>query len=113
MLCYLQVCAELRYKLSQALLKKDEAERQLRDVSTKMDRQTEKAAQVEGSHSLLEQFKHLGSWVHVSRVSYMASKISLRTRSFLPEVTDLFEPESSFTGPELYEGQLKSYTSVK
>lgn len=51
-LCCLQVCAELRYELSQALLKKDEAERELRDVSTKKARQTEKVAQVEGNHNL-------------------------------------------------------------
>ncbi|XP_075906954.1 serologically defined colon cancer antigen 8 homolog isoform X1 [Nelusetta ayraudi] len=40
-----KVCVELRYELSQALLKRDEAERELRDVSTKTGRRTEKAAQ--------------------------------------------------------------------
>lgn len=44
----LQVCVELRYELSQALLKKDEAERELRDVSTRAGRQIEKATQVGG-----------------------------------------------------------------
>lgn len=62
-LCYPQVCVKLRYELSQALLKKDEAEKELRDVSTKTGRQTEKAAQVERSHSLLKQFNHLSLWV--------------------------------------------------
>lgn len=49
---FLQVCVELRYELSQALLKRDEAERELRDVSTKTGRRTEKAAQVGGSQDL-------------------------------------------------------------
>lgn len=79
-LCYLQVCAELRYERSQALLKKDEAERELRDVNTKTGRQIEKTAQVERSHSLLEQFNRLSKWVPVFRVSNMASNISLRAR---------------------------------
>lgn len=109
-LCYVQVCAELRYDLSQALLKKDEAERELRDVSTKTGRQIELAAQVVGSHRLLEQFNHLTSWVPVSRVS----NIPLRTRSsFIPEITNLLEPEGCLTGPELYDGQPVSYTWVK
>lgn len=37
---------DLRYQLSQAQLKKDEAERELRDLNAKTSRQMEKAAQV-------------------------------------------------------------------
>lgn len=37
---------DLRYQLSQAQLKKEEAERELRELSTKASRQMEKAAQV-------------------------------------------------------------------
>lgn len=44
--CYLQACVDLRYQLSQAQLKKEEAERERRDLSTKTGRQMEKAAQV-------------------------------------------------------------------
>ncbi|KAG7228550.1 hypothetical protein INR49_007724 [Caranx melampygus] len=40
-----KVSVELRYQLSQALLKKDEAERELRELNTKTSRQMEKAAQ--------------------------------------------------------------------
>ncbi|XP_069549047.1 serologically defined colon cancer antigen 8 homolog isoform X1 [Brachyistius frenatus] len=40
-----QVCVDLRYQLSQAKLKKEEAERELRDVHAKTSRQMEKAAQ--------------------------------------------------------------------
>ncbi|KAM3863090.1 serologically defined colon cancer antigen 8 homolog [Diretmus argenteus] len=40
-----QVCVDLRYQLSQAQLKREEAERELRELSTKTTRQTEKAAQ--------------------------------------------------------------------
>lgn len=42
------MCVKLRYELSQAVLKKDEAEKELRDVSAKTARQIEKAAQVKG-----------------------------------------------------------------
>lgn len=52
-----QVCAELRYDLSQALLKKDEAERELRDSSTKTGRQIEKAAQVGRTQDSFEQIE--------------------------------------------------------
>lgn len=44
--CYLQACVDLRYQLSQAQLKRGEAERELRDLNTKTGRQMEKAAQV-------------------------------------------------------------------
>lgn len=44
--CSLQACVDLRYQLSQAQLKKEEAERERRDLSTKTGRQMEKAAQV-------------------------------------------------------------------
>lgn len=71
---------ELRYELSQALLKRDEAERELRDVSTKTGRRTEKAAQVGGSQDLLEQFNNLSSRVPASGVSNVASSIALRTK---------------------------------
>ncbi|TKS85908.1 Serologically defined colon cancer antigen 8 -like protein [Collichthys lucidus] len=40
-----KVCVDLRYQLSQAQLKKEEAERELRELSTKASRQMEKAAQ--------------------------------------------------------------------
>lgn len=40
------MCLELRYQLSQAQLKKEEAERELRELNTKTSRQMEKAAQV-------------------------------------------------------------------
>ncbi|XP_029376512.1 serologically defined colon cancer antigen 8 homolog isoform X2 [Echeneis naucrates] len=40
-----KMCVELRYQLSQAQLKKDEAERELRELNTKTSRQKEKAAQ--------------------------------------------------------------------
>ncbi|XP_047458486.1 serologically defined colon cancer antigen 8 homolog isoform X2 [Mugil cephalus] len=40
-----QVCVDLRYQLSQAKLKKEEAERELRDLNGKTSRQMEKAAQ--------------------------------------------------------------------
>ncbi|XP_031164509.1 serologically defined colon cancer antigen 8 homolog isoform X3 [Sander lucioperca] len=40
-----KVCLELRYQLSQAQLKKEEAERELRELNTKTSRQMEKAAQ--------------------------------------------------------------------
>uniref|UniRef100_A0A4W6DQ43 SHH signaling and ciliogenesis regulator sdccag8 n=1 Tax=Lates calcarifer TaxID=8187 RepID=A0A4W6DQ43_LATCA len=40
-----KVCVELRYQLSQAQLKKEEAERELRELSAKTSRQMEKAAQ--------------------------------------------------------------------
>ncbi|XP_028278399.1 serologically defined colon cancer antigen 8 homolog isoform X2 [Parambassis ranga] len=40
-----QVCVDLRYQLSQAKLKKEEAERELRDFNAKTSRQMEKAAQ--------------------------------------------------------------------
>ncbi|XP_026210286.1 serologically defined colon cancer antigen 8 homolog isoform X1 [Anabas testudineus] len=40
-----KVCVDLRYQLSQAQLKKDEAERELRDLNAKTSRQMEKAAQ--------------------------------------------------------------------
>lgn len=46
MACHVQVNVELRYQVSQALLKKDEAERDLRELNTKTSRQMEKAAQV-------------------------------------------------------------------
>lgn len=79
-LAFLQVCVELRYELSQALLKKDEVERELRDVSTKTGRQTEKAAQVGGSQDFLEQFNNLSSRVPASGVSNVASGIALKTK---------------------------------
>lgn len=50
---------DLRYQLSQAQLKKEEAERELRDVSTKTGRQMEKAAQVR--LDLLDQFDNFAS----------------------------------------------------
>ncbi|XP_037639239.1 serologically defined colon cancer antigen 8 homolog [Sebastes umbrosus] len=40
-----KVCVDLRYQLSQAQLKKEEAERELRELNTKTSRQMEKAAQ--------------------------------------------------------------------
>lgn len=40
-----KVCVELRYQLSQAQLKKEEAERELRELNTKTSRQMEKTAQ--------------------------------------------------------------------
>ncbi|XP_037320995.2 serologically defined colon cancer antigen 8 homolog [Pungitius pungitius] len=40
-----KVCVELRYQLSQAQLKKEEAERELRELNTKTSRHVEKAAQ--------------------------------------------------------------------
>ncbi|XP_075931840.1 serologically defined colon cancer antigen 8 homolog isoform X1 [Anarhichas minor] len=40
-----KVCVDLRYRLSQAELKKEEAERELRELHTKTSRQMEKAAQ--------------------------------------------------------------------
>ncbi|GLD63959.1 serologically defined colon cancer antigen 8 homolog [Lates japonicus] len=40
-----KVCVELRYQLSQAQLKKEEAERELRELGAKTSRQMEKAAQ--------------------------------------------------------------------
>ncbi|KAM4592160.1 serologically defined colon cancer antigen 8 homolog isoform 2-T2 [Odontesthes bonariensis] len=40
-----KVCVELRYQLSQAKLKKDEAERELRDLNARTSRHMEKAAQ--------------------------------------------------------------------
>uniref|UniRef100_A0A3P8RZ74 SHH signaling and ciliogenesis regulator sdccag8 n=1 Tax=Amphiprion percula TaxID=161767 RepID=A0A3P8RZ74_AMPPE len=40
-----QVCVDLRYQLSQAKLKKEEAERDLRELKAKTSRQMEKAAQ--------------------------------------------------------------------
>ncbi|XP_076599350.1 serologically defined colon cancer antigen 8 homolog [Chaetodon auriga] len=40
-----KVCVDLRYQLSQAQLKKEEAERELREFNTKSSRQIEKAAQ--------------------------------------------------------------------
>ncbi|XP_034753254.1 serologically defined colon cancer antigen 8 homolog isoform X1 [Etheostoma cragini] len=40
-----KVCLDLRYQLSQAQLKKEEAERELRELNTKTSRQREKAAQ--------------------------------------------------------------------
>ncbi|XP_054455709.1 serologically defined colon cancer antigen 8 homolog isoform X2 [Anoplopoma fimbria] len=40
-----KVCGDLRYQLSQAQLKKEEAERELRELNTKTSRQSEKAAQ--------------------------------------------------------------------
>ncbi|XP_042358170.1 serologically defined colon cancer antigen 8 homolog [Plectropomus leopardus] len=40
-----KVCVDLRYQLSQAQLKKEEAERELRELHTKTSRQMEKAAQ--------------------------------------------------------------------
>ncbi|XP_068575632.1 serologically defined colon cancer antigen 8 homolog [Cebidichthys violaceus] len=40
-----KVCVDLRYRLSQAQLKKEEAERELRELHTKTSRQMEKAAQ--------------------------------------------------------------------
>ncbi|XP_033468474.1 serologically defined colon cancer antigen 8 homolog [Epinephelus lanceolatus] len=40
-----KVCVDLRYQLSQAGLKKEEAERELRELHTKTSRQMEKAAQ--------------------------------------------------------------------
>lgn len=44
--CFCQVCAELRFLLSQAQLKKEEAEREVRDISSKLSRQLELAEQV-------------------------------------------------------------------
>uniref|UniRef100_A0A3Q0RLI6 SHH signaling and ciliogenesis regulator sdccag8 n=1 Tax=Amphilophus citrinellus TaxID=61819 RepID=A0A3Q0RLI6_AMPCI len=41
----LEVCVDLRYQLSQAALKKEEAERELRELNAKTSRQMEKAAQ--------------------------------------------------------------------
>jgi len=41
-----QVCAELRFLLSQAQLKKEEAEREVRDISSKLGRQLELVEQV-------------------------------------------------------------------
>lgn len=43
---HFKVCVDLRYQLSQAQLKKEEAERELRELGTKTSRQMEKAAQV-------------------------------------------------------------------
>ncbi|XP_030296695.1 serologically defined colon cancer antigen 8 homolog [Sparus aurata] len=40
-----KVCVDLRYQLSQAQLKREEAERELRELNTKTSRQMEKAAQ--------------------------------------------------------------------
>lgn len=40
-----KVCVDLRYQLSQAALKKEEAERELRELNAKTSRQMEKAAQ--------------------------------------------------------------------
>ncbi|XP_041645271.1 serologically defined colon cancer antigen 8 homolog isoform X2 [Cheilinus undulatus] len=40
-----KVCVDLRYQLSQAQLKKDETEREIRELKTKTSRQMEKAAQ--------------------------------------------------------------------
>ncbi|XP_058507240.1 serologically defined colon cancer antigen 8 homolog isoform X3 [Solea solea] len=40
-----KMCVELRYQLSRAQLKKEEAERELRELNTKTSRQMEKAAQ--------------------------------------------------------------------
>ncbi|XP_073337966.1 serologically defined colon cancer antigen 8 homolog [Pagrus major] len=40
-----KVCVDLRYQLSQATLKREEAERELRELNTKTSRQMEKAAQ--------------------------------------------------------------------
>ncbi|XP_071370174.1 serologically defined colon cancer antigen 8 homolog isoform X1 [Centroberyx affinis] len=40
-----KVCVDLRYQLSQAQLKREEAERELRELGTKTTRQAEKAAQ--------------------------------------------------------------------
>ncbi|KAI3363365.1 hypothetical protein L3Q82_011987, partial [Scortum barcoo] len=40
-----KVCVDLRYQLSQAQLKKEEAERELRELNTKTSRRMEKAAQ--------------------------------------------------------------------
>ncbi|KAK2824492.1 hypothetical protein Q5P01_021667 [Channa striata] len=40
-----KMCVDLRYQLSQAQLKKEEAERELRELNTKTSRQMEKAAQ--------------------------------------------------------------------
>ncbi|XP_056616176.1 serologically defined colon cancer antigen 8 homolog [Triplophysa dalaica] len=40
-----KVCAELRFRLSQAQLKKEEAEREVRDISSKLSRQLELAEQ--------------------------------------------------------------------
>lgn len=52
---------DLRYQLNQAQLKKEEAERELRDVSTKTGRQMEKAAQVRITLDLLDKFDHFAS----------------------------------------------------
>lgn len=41
-----QVCAELRFLLSQAQLKKEDAEREVRDISSKLGRQLELVEQV-------------------------------------------------------------------
>lgn len=40
------MCVDLQYRLSQAQLKKEEAERELRELNSKTKRQMEKAAQV-------------------------------------------------------------------
>lgn len=44
---------ELRYQLSNANLKKEEAERELRELRAKTDRQKEKAAQVASNFTVL------------------------------------------------------------
>ena len=44
-----QVCGELRYQLSQAQLRREEAERGLRETSSKTSRQVELAGQVRRS----------------------------------------------------------------
>ncbi len=44
--CLWQVCAELRFLLSQAQLKKEESEREVRDISSKVGRQLDLAEQV-------------------------------------------------------------------
>lgn len=43
------MCGELRYQLSQAQLKREEAERELRDFRSKLGRQLELAQQVRQS----------------------------------------------------------------
>ncbi|CAL8298258.1 unnamed protein product [Merluccius merluccius] len=54
-----QMCVDLRYQLSQAVVKRDETQRELRELATKTSRQTERASQeVEKLSSVLVGCQH-------------------------------------------------------
>nr|XP_046258412.1 serologically defined colon cancer antigen 8 homolog isoform X2 [Scatophagus argus] len=73
-----KVCVDLRYQLSQAQLKREEAERELRELNTKTSRQMEKAAQeVERLSSELVGCRHHLEAVQKDGSQWQAEALSL------------------------------------